>query len=92
MSPSSYLKRKLKGEDDRDFLDSVVPLAKSRQNSNDEKANDAAKSIDGHSSSSSDVKTEQSATTLESLREEVDRDIAVEGHNTAYDRMFESCK
>lgn len=90
-----YLKRTFMGKDERDFHHAVVPLPSERRQSNQIKAEDNqtdVKSDDSTSSlgekSSQSQTLAKSATTLESLRAEVDSDIAVEGHNTAYDRTY----
>ncbi|KAI5272455.1 sugar transporter [Aureobasidium subglaciale] len=88
-----YLKRTFFGKDDRDFMHAVVPIATERRQSNEVKAEDNLTDVKADDSTSSigeksshSQHSGKSTTTLESLRAEVDSDVATEGHNTAYDR------
>jgi hypothetical protein len=84
-----YLKRTFMGKDDRDFHHVVVPLSTDRSLSQEVKAEEHTRDakVEESTGSIKSGTSGKSTTTLESLRAEVDSDVAAEGHNTSYDRM-----
>lgn len=88
-----YLKRTFLNKDERDFMHAVVPLPSERRLSNEVKPEEQLTNIKTENGSIGEKSTHsqnsgRSTTTLESLRAEVDSDIEADGHNTAYDRMY----
>ena len=67
------------------------PLEQSRRKSSIVSGGMPKKSLDGKEMEDGDVAEPQYApNTLESLRAEIDADIATSGHDSVYDRMFGS--
>lgn len=62
----------------------VIPYGEAHRRSNNEKPNSDVKDKDDSSVSSGSA----GGFSIESLRAEIDSDLAVEGHTTAYDRMY----
>ena len=64
--------------------DVVIPYGEAHRRSSNEKPNSNVKDKDDSSVSSGSA----GGFSIESLRAEIDGDLAVEGHTTAYDRMY----
>jgi hypothetical protein len=80
----------IKNRERREFPEVVVPLESAPAPTKDDGFNTSLDRASSQENGSGAGPQKRSTLTLEALREEIDSSISASGHNTVYDRMFNS--